>query len=636
MANQRIITLGFLLILTWIGMTARTFYVQVWKSDFYQGIAYRQSIRRNVLAPRRGEILDRNLKKLIVNAEFPVTPENGKGETALHRVCPNGPLAGQVLGQVGRDGYGQLGLEYFLDRELRGTDGWKYLRYDARNRPSPGFQDKQKEAVDGYDAVLTLDANMQSIAERALERGVLRSGAKQGLALIVDPFNGDILALANYPFYNPNTRENVNEDAWKNQAVAKTYEPGSTFKIITAAALIEEKRIRPEDTIDGENGTYKLMGELISDTHAHGRISFRDALAYSSNICFAKAVTRISPETFYRYIRSFGFGMKTAIGLPAEESGYLKSIQSWSGRTQSTMAFGHEIAVTPLQVAMACAAVANGGTLMKPRIIKAWADEGGNIRAEVPVKRVRRVISEQTAAQLRSMMGSVVEYGTAMDIKSDRISMAGKTGTAEKIDPITHHYVHGKFNSSFVGMVPVDKPQYVCLVLFDEPSLLKYGGQSAAPVFREIVDRLLAEPNYALAQFANSKTASTNELDKTGDSARVPNLIGYSSSDAANRLSQKGFTFRIEGKGDVVLAQNLPPERKILLRDTLVLSMGYFNSKSMPDLNNLTLREALLKLKYLNVDVEYQGSGKVIKQEPAIGSPVVPGHKCILTLGWMG
>ncbi|MEO7425237.1 MAG: penicillin-binding transpeptidase domain-containing protein [Fibrobacteria bacterium] len=628
MANKRILTLGLLLAIAWFGMILRVAWVQVVRSGFYREMAASQSIRRNVVAPKRGEILDRDLQKLVVNADVELQSQaysDAKGNLTaarmrkLSRVCPQGFLAGQVLGTVGKDGYGQLGLEYFLDKELRGTDGWKYLRHDVKNHYYPGFEERRKEAINGANVVLTIDSKLQEIVEHALERGVQKSGAKQGVAIIVDPYTGDILSMANYPFYNPNTRDGEDKDAWKNQAVVKVYEPGSTFKIITSTALLEEKLIKPTDTLDGENGQYKLSGQIIRDTHARGRISFTDALAYSSNICFAKASARLKPETFYKYIRSFGFGMKSGVGLPAEESGVLKAVGEWSGRTQATMAFGHEISTTPLQVAMAAAAIANGGMLMKPRIVKAFADNEGRVIQELPVRRVRRVMSQGTADQVKAMMAAVVEYGTASDIKSDRIALAGKTGTAEKIDAETGKYVHGLFNSSFLGMAPVDRPEFVCLVLLDEPSMLKYGGQSAAPIFREIVDRVLANPDYPLARRASKPSAA---LDTSMAISDVP---GFSFAQARQPLPQA--LSRTESQASAPSSPETFPQAP---------SQAKMDSPLMPDLNNYTLRDALSRLRNLGLDVEYSGTGRIIRQEPAMGTPVKAGQKCTLTLGWMG
>ena len=641
MANKRILTLGFLLALAWLGMFLRVAWVQVVKSGYYSDMASSQSIRRNVVAPKRGEILDRDMQKLVVNAD--VEMESGAraqvkapGKAAvsaragrmrkLSRVCPQGALAGQVLGTVGKDGYGQLGLEYFLDKELRGTDGWKYLRHDVKNRYYPGFQERQKEAVNGMNVVLTLDSRLQEIVEHALERGVQKAGAKQGVAIVVDPYTGDILSMANYPFYNPNTRDGEDKDAWKNQAVVKVYEPGSTFKAITAAALLEEKLIRATDTVDGENGQFKISGQTIKDTHPHGRISFTDALAYSSNICFAKVATRLRPETFYKYIRSFGIGMKTGLGLPAEESGLLKAVGDWSGRTQATIAFGHEISTTPLQMAMAFSAFANGGMLMKPRLIKGWADNNGEVVQELPPRTVRRVMSEETAAQVMAMLGAVVDYGTASDIKSDRIRMGGKTGTAEKIDAETGKYVHGLFNSSFAGVVPVENPEFVCLVLIDEPSMFKYGGQSAAPIFREIVDRVMANPDYPLAR----RAVKPAEEPAAADTALAAAQADFKFADARPDAGIKVVPADPANPADPITSA----ASAISARASKVVRSG----RAMPDLGNDTLRDAMLKLRKsgLGLDVEYSGNGRVIRQDPVPGAPVKKGQKCVLTLGWMG
>ncbi len=581
MAGKRLVTLGAIFGLAWTALAARVFWVQVLQSGHYSELEAGQSQRRHVLLPRRGEIFDRAGNLLVANME-----ESGGASSGLSakggRICPNGPMAGQVLGVVSRDGYGQSGLEFHLDRDLRGTDGWRYARFDSRKRYAPGTEDRANQPVDGLGVTLTLDAKVQEITELALERGVRRSGAKQGVAIVVEPASGDILAMANVPFFNPNShdgREGVN---WKNQAVVKFYEPGSTFKIITAAALLEERRMAPADTVDAEGGEYQIAGETIRDTHPLGRISFTDALAHSSNIAFAKMSARLQPVVFYKYIRSFGFGMKTGVSLPAEESGLLKPLREWSGRSQPTLAFGHEIAVTPLQMIMAAAAVANGGMLMRPRLVKAWVDGEGKTVREESTREVRRVVSEATAATLRSMLRAVVEYGTAAEIRHPYIPIAGKTGTAEKIDAATGKYVKGLFNSSFVGMAPADKPAFVCLVLLDEPEQLKYGGQSAAPVFREILDRLIVEWNWFPTNTA-------------------------------------------------------PPASPPLAAASFAPPRTFPSSASvMPDLTNATLRDALLRLREIGAEVEYTGEGRVVGQQPAPGMPLRRGMLCRITLGWMG
>ncbi len=632
MVRKRVVILGAAFALCWVGMLARVFHVQVVRSEHYKAIADNQSTRRLVVPPKRGEILDRDYSKLVMNASIELPIRNGEASESnsfkLKRVCPKGFLAGQVLGNVGRDGYGLLGLEYSLDKELRGTDGWSYARFDAFRNRYPAFQVRSREPVDGHNVVLTLDSRIQSMAETALERGVKLSGAKQGVVVVVDPWTGDVMAMANYPFYDPNRREGVEKGIWKNQAVGMVYEPGSTFKMITAAALIEEGLVSPKDSLDAEGGAWRLFGHVIRDAKAHGFITMADAMAYSSNIYFAKAVGRLRPETFYRYARSFGFGIVTGVGLPAEESGFLKPVAQWSGRTQATMAFGHEISATPLQVAMAFAAVANGGTLMKPRIVKEWVDADGKVIRSNPSRSVRRVMSEETAAKIRELLHGVVDYGTASNIRSDRIAMAGKTGTAEKIDQQTGAYLRNSFNSSFAGMFPAENPAFACLVLLDEPSIHRHGGTAAAPIFREIVERLHAHPSGYL--MAAVKPRANN------DSAAVPDLSGQPLREALKRATKLTAKARISGDGDMVVGQFPPAGTRMGPRDTLVLQAGVVQTPQMPDLSGLSLRDALLRLRHYGLEVEFEGSGTVLRQEPKAGTEVHPGRKCKLTLAWGG
>jgi cell division protein FtsI/penicillin-binding protein 2 len=448
---------------------------------------------------------------------------------------------------------------------------------------------------------------------------VLRTGAKSGVAIVIEPYTGDVLAMANYPFFDPNAPRGASGDNRRNDAVAKVYEPGSTFKMFTAAALLEERRIRLSDTIDAEGGRWEINGQWIRDTHPFDRISFEDAVAHSSNIVFAKVSTRIPPITFYKYLRSFGFGMKTGVNLPAEESGSLKPVGRWSGRSQQTIAFGHEVATTPLQLAMAFAAIANGGTLMRPRLVHGWADGSGRVvRAEEP-REVRRVISDTTAAKLRRAMRGVVDFGTAEAIRHPTIAIAGKTGSAQKIDPVTGRYLEGRYNASFVGMAPADRPAFVALVVIDEPEQFKYGGQAAAPVFREILDRL-AEREYDW----------TRRPDAWANGAS-----GGAARDTLSRPKEKITTtlasFRLKVPGSSV-----EPEKARSAKVAVSGSAESTGPHEMPDLQNATLRDALQRLRALGVRVEYQGEGRVLEQSPAAGTPLRRGDRCRLSLGWAG
>ena len=620
--------LGVFFAALWIVLIGRVAFIQVVQASHYRDIAKGQSVARDVLSPARGEVFDREGVRLAVNR--PDLPDDRR--TGTGRIAPNGHLAGQVIGMVGRDGYGQSGLEFQFDRELRGTDGWRYARLDVKRRYAPGTEDRMRPAVDGLGVRLTLDARVQSVAELALERGVKRTGAQSGVAIVLDPRTGDLLALANYPFFDPNARRAHGAGNWRNNTVALTYEPGSTFKVFTAAALMEEGRIRGSDTIDAEGGRWRIGGEWIRDTHPRDRISFADAVAHSSNIVFAKVSTRVSPVSFYKYLRSFGFGLKTGVSLPAEEGGLLKPVADWSGRTQQTIAFGHEVSVTPLQLAMAFGAIANDGLLMKPRLVRSWVDASGRAVRDEPVREVRRVLSPTTAEALREMMKGVVEYGTAKDIRHPFITIAGKTGSSQKIDPQTGRYVEGSYYSSFAGMAPAEEPAFVCIVVVDDPRQHKFGGQAAGPIFREILDRL-AERGIGGDWAVPPPPAEVM--------AAAPGADGAAGSGGASP-ERKGFVrtalaaFRLPGSAPSAASTAEPADGSSSGRSASASAPVRTGPGEMPDLRESTLRDALARLRTLGVDVEYTGEGRVIEQEPAPGTPLRKGARARLTLGWAG
>lgn len=616
MTGRRILLLGIMLCGAWAVLLTRTAWVQIVRASHYREIAQRQSVSRTVLQPQRGEIIDREGVRLAVNAKV-------DGASGATRVYPNGHLAGQVLGMVGRDGYGLAGLEFHLDRDLRGTDGWRYVRVDRKRRYAPGASDQVQAAIDGLGLRLTLDARVQSIAELALERAMRRTEAKAGVVIVMEPRTGDLLAVANYPFFDPNAKRGKGGEALRNHAVGMVYEPGSTFKMFTAAALVEERRIRANDTIDAEGGRWQLAGQWIRDTHPMSRISFADAVAHSSNIVFAKVSTRVSPVSFYKYLRSFGFGMKTGVAMPAEESGLLKPVASWSGRTQQTIAFGHEISATPLQVAAAFGAIANGGVLMRPRIVREWTDADGNPVREEPVREVRRVLSESSAAELRAMMAGVVDHGTAREIRHPYIPIAGKTGSAQKIDPSTGRYIEGSYYSSFAGMAPAGAPNIVCLVVIDDPKHFKFGGQAAAPVFREIVDRMSERgiggrwpvPAEIVDAGAEQAPVAASAVERPGILRAALSTVMPGRGAASAKSSRASGAATVE-------AASAPAVRPAAL--------------VMPDLRDATLRDALVRLRALGVEVEYSGEGRVREQRPEPGTPLRRGDRARLVLGWGG
>ncbi len=620
MNNKRIITIGCIFLLAWLGIVAKIFVLQVVKREYYTQLAQKQSLRRKIISPQRGEVFDNMGNKLIMNANLDVTYAEGKTKHQRHlrRVCPFGSLAGQVLGNIGRDGFGQLGLEYEQDKILRGADGWRYSRYDVGRKYYPGFQEEKKEPVNGVNLGTTIDVDIQQITERALEKGVIRVRARKGIAIIIDPHSGDILAMANYPFYNPNRRTKNDIMGCRNQAISKVYEPGSTFKIITAASVLEEGLVNPEDVFYAENGQYKISGALVRDTKPKENITFRDAMAYSSNVVMVKACMKLKPNVYYQYLRSFGFGMKTGIELPAEESGYLQNVSKWSRRSQATMAWGQEIGTTPLQIIMAGAVIANGGILMKPRLIKEWLDSENKVVEQFKPQKVRRVISSNTASKVRNMMMAVVDYGTASNIKSLKYTLAGKTGTVEKIDPVTGQYMQGKFHSSFIGMTPAESPRFVGLILVDEPENDKYGGSSAAPILKEILDRMAAMPKYNLNESILVQKSEPDEGSLFRGMQAASAELGRVGGGALKRMKyMAGGTNG--GNNETLAASN---KSNIEIADNWV----------MPDLENLSLRDALLKLRDMEVNVAYKGVGKVNEQHPAKGKMLERGTRVALNL----
>ncbi len=590
MINKRIIWfyVGFSIFL--FGIVFRLFSIQVMNQDYYSSASIRQSIKRKVDYPKRGEIWDRNLESLIMNAKIEIDLDSNKKK--LKRVALYNSLASQVLGTTGYNNQGQFGLEYHQDQILKGTNGWKYYRLNASRKLSPSLKDKESKAVNGKHVVTTLDKNIQEITESALKWGVNRTQALDGIAMIMDPHTGEILSLANYPFYHLNRKSSEDMKNWKNQAISKIYEPGSTMKIFTVAIALEENWTDFDEKFDAEDGQYFVDGIVVRDTKRNQKISLSEAMAHSSNIVIVKLANRFSSTGFYRYLRSFGFGNKTGISLPAEEKGNLKEVSEWSKRSKMTISWGQEIGTTPLQMLTAASVIANGGVLIQPQIIKAYVNHKNEMEEKNFPINIRRVITEKTAAKVRKLLEGVVQYGTARGIRNSEYTIGGKTGTVEKIDSMTGRYSEEKFNSSFIGMVPADNPKYIGIVIINEPKTHKYGGLSAAPVFKRIMDRMLKDPKYALDR--KEKKILVTKL-KTKKSINLAQVKLYSSKKGKNILEQS-------------------------------------ETKVMPNLVGLTLNEAIQKMKPLVGSFSYQGYGVVQFQEPRPNIVLTSNHQYKLFL----
>jgi cell division protein FtsI (penicillin-binding protein 3) len=490
-------------------------------------------------------------------------------------------LGGQLLGFTDIDSKGVSGLELALDSLLRGTNGVVVMQRDALNRRRPSVDYPRIEPVDGNSVVLTIDMEYQAIVEHELELGVRKNDAESGIAVMMDPATGEVLAMANYPPIDPANPASISAAAARNRVVTDMVEPGSVFKIVTAAAALEHHLVRPGQKFDGEQGEYRVflpngrLRNVITDMHKFGVITFREAIALSSNIVFAKISDIIGAEALYTMARRFGFGTETGIGLPGEVSGELKSPSRWSGTTLNTMAYGYEVAATPLQIAAAYAAVANHGVLMKPFVVRQVADARGTIIHESAPERIRQVVTQQTADTLTAMLRGVVEFGTGQLARVRDVDIAGKTGTARKY--VDGRYVPGSYIASFVGYFPADHPAAVCLVMLDLPGTPTYsGGLVSAPIFKAIAEKIAAtsnrfSPGTILASHVPRKRAvpdiRTMDMDATGASAApagyavVPDVCGFPIRRAVNSLVVRRLDAAITGSGVVVAQSPRPGER---------------------------------------------------------------------------
>ena len=401
------------------------------------------------------------------------------------RRYPNGALAAHVLGFVGLDAKGLAGVEQVYDAALTGESGRLVLDADAKRRP---FESAGLDARDGQTLVLTIDQTVQYIVERELAAALERTHAKSAAAVVLDPHTGEVLALANAPSFDLNDAGSASPEARRNDALQNIYEPGSTFKVVAFTGALEEKLITPETRIECP-GSISLPGRVVHD-HAHGTLTATEALAKSSNVAAIKLGQKLGNDRLYEYIRRLGFGEKTGVELPGETAGLIRPVSKWQPGSIGSIPIGHEVGVTPLQMAAAYAAVANDGVRVAPHLVREVRDAEGKTTARTEPES-HRVVSAETARMLRRMMEEVTLKGTARKAQLEGYTAAGKTGTAQKIDPRTHAYSQTKYVASFVGFAPLENPAAVIIVVIDEAIGLHQGGQVAAPVFAEIANQVL-------------------------------------------------------------------------------------------------------------------------------------------------
>ncbi len=636
-------TLFFLLMFLAVGW--RAFHLQILQGEKLKRLGERQHLREWIVLPKRGTILDRAGEPLALSLEAQsvyarprrikepesiartlaqllgldsaevqkrlrtkkpfawikrqVTPKEAERIRTLNlkgvgmyyepdRYYPQGRLAGQVIGFVGRDSQGLEGIEFYYDAYIRGETGSSVIERDGRGRRVLVQGVEELQIPPGADIHLTLDTSIQHLVERELEAAVSKFRAKAGIAMVVEPFSGEVLALANYPFFNPNSFTRYSSWQWRNRAVTDSFEPGSTFKAILAAAALEEGIVGKEDLLYCEFGKYFYAGKIIHDSHKYGWLPFYKIIQYSSNIGATKVAEKLKKERYFEYIKRFGFGRLTEIDMPGEVAGTVRPLSEWSPIALATHSFGQGIAVTPIQLVMAYGAIANGGFLMQPFVVRRVVGPDGKVLVVNQAHVVRRVVSEKTARLLTSILKGVVsDGGTGVMASVEGFEVAGKTGTAQKPDLVHGGYAANKKIASFIGFVPADDPRLVLLVLVDEPEVNVYGGVVAAPVFRNIARGVLRHLGV------------------------VPERPGPLLLPAAKEWTMARGNRRF-GVGTV--------KRE--------------NAPGVPDFVGLSLREAVGKARALRLKVKMRGNGYVVEQSPAPG--VAWGTSETLTLNLRG
>ncbi len=527
---------------------ARLYYLQIFRYEKFAKKALAQHRIEITLPPQRGEIFDRNgepfaisvaaksvfadprkisnpeeiasklvgilnsdiktltqnlsRKKSFVWVERKITEEQVEKITALDlpgiyfleepkRFYPKGNRLSHVLGFVGIDSNGLEGLELSFDSYLKGTPGKRVTGRDRKGREIITMRDEEVPPIEGYNVVLTIDEVIQHIAERELEKVCQKFDPAGAMIVVMNPKTGEILALSNRPTYNPNQLETSSSDSRRNRIVTDFFEPGSTFKVITAAAALDQKVVGLNETVFCENGAFWHAGHVLHDTHPYGEMTFQEVIEKSSNIGTAKVAFKLGGPRIYNYIRRFGFGSPTGSGLFGETGGVVYPPKKWSKYSIVAVPMGQEVGVTAIQITNAISTIANKGKLMQPTIVRAIEDDHGNKIKEWKPQEVRQVVSESVAAAVtQALEGVVSKKGTASRASIDGYRVAGKTGTAQKAVP-GQGYSKSKYLSSFIGFAPVDDPQ-ICIGIFvDEPKGAYYGGLVAAPVFSTVAAEVL-------------------------------------------------------------------------------------------------------------------------------------------------
>jgi cell division protein FtsI (penicillin-binding protein 3) len=569
-------------------------------------------------------------KGLGVDAYEALTALNIRGiilEEQYRRRFNYGTLASHVLGYVNLNVDGMMGLEASYNNVLKGEDGSQQVRRDRTGRIKAYVGAPKKRPINGNSLVTTIDVNIQAVVEEELANGVIAAEADYGTAIVMDPLTGAIKAMANYPTYDPNSPGQTYENR-RNFAISDMIEPGSTFKLVTAIAATEMGVIRDGERFYTPSDGQKLIyGQWMRDHDPLGTLTFEEVIAKSSNVAISEIAMRLKPDVFYQYVRNLGFGSATEIDLPGEEAGRLRKPYDWSKVTLPWMSVGYEVQVTPLQIATAYAAFANGGKLVRPYVVERVTNERFNDVSRHRVTVIREICEPST---LQSLL-PVFEYavgpeGTGKNASVTGMSIAGKTGTAQKFADGSYQ---SRYRSSFVGFYPSRNPRYVTIVVLDEPRTNIYGSEVAAPVFRNIANRLLG---------LDEELQHRVKADEIGRPyvAVVPKVTGLSREEATRLLAAQGLAYESDGNGDLVSRQLPEPGQPLSAGDVIKLTVVDTPRASegstfiMPELTGMSMRRAYFMTQELGLKADLAGYGKVAEQQPAAGSSVSKGSSVTL------
>jgi cell division protein FtsI (penicillin-binding protein 3) len=714
--NSRLRVLGAILIFWCVAICGRLVFLQVFSYGKFVKQAGHQQQRAIPLAAKRGIIFDRANHELamsvLVDSAFAVPSQVKDLPTAIslitritgddynvvladcraHKFCwvarkasdetterinslklqgihfekepkrfyPARDLAAQVLGSVGMEDSGQSGIEHAYNDQLQGRAGKMSITVDAHKT---WFSDVETEPDPGENLVLTIDKNIQYIAEKELEQAIHDTKAIAGTVIVENPHTGEILALANRPTFNPNSRKQITPEALTNRAVSYVYEPGSTFKLVTISAALEEKVTTPNEIFDCQMGSIVYNGMRIRDSKPHGLLPVWGVLAESSDVGSIKIALRLGEEKFYKYIRAFGFGQQSGIELPGETRGLTKPPSRWSRVSIAAISMGQEIGISPIQLAGLVSTFANDGVWVAPRIVAGTMDPHGPVQTVAfhPAEG-RRVISPYTAAEMRSMMQKVVLEGTGRKATLEGYTSAGKTGTAQKVDPETGAYSKTKYIGSFAGFAPVNNPQIVVAVILDSAVGLHQGGQVSAPVFQRISQQVLeylhvphdlplAPKHQLLMAKVKEKDLDEGTPDHPGEPLETAEVNNSTTDTAKPSVARNPTPAAADGEVvEAAIREPLPQvvanheapvkaldrvdgaQSKQPLRGTVVLDVQQ-GGIEVPSFVGKTVRSALEAAQDVGLEMEAVGSGIARQQTPLAGTHVAAGARVTVQFG---